>query len=483
MEKVNVDLKQKSYDVLIGQNILQDIPNYMDEYKKILLISNDKVGPLYSKQIIDNLESEGKEVFYYEIPDGEEFKKIETVLPIYDYMVENNFDRDSLVLSLGGGVVCDLSGYVASTFMRGVDFIQIPTSLLAQVDASIGGKVALNLPGGKNLIGSFYQPKLVYVDIEVLKTLDMREIKTGLAEIIKHSVLWDAEYFKFLSDNSKKILNLDSEITKQMIKRSCEIKANIVSQDEKEKGIRAFLNYGHTFGHVVENLTNYKVYRHGEAVIYGMVFAGELSKKLGLVDLDFTVKQNELFKKFNMDYIIPKYDIKKVIKIFKHDKKVKKGKLRFVLPKKIGEVCIKTIKEDELKDLYKSINGKDVISSIDIGTNSTRLLIGEVYNGKIMRKYLKKTEITRLGEDVNKNGFLKDESIKRTVDTLENYRKISDDYGVNNFTVMATSATRDADNKEDFFKKVKEKTGFEIEVISGEREGQLAFKGVTSDLI
>ena len=480
MDKLRVNLKEKSYNIIIGEHIYEELNNYIGEYGKILLISNDKVGPLYAQKIKKELEKIG-EVSYFEIPDGEEYKKIETVMPIYDFMLENNFDRNSLVVSLGGGVVCDLSGYVASTFMRGIDFIQLPTSLLAQVDASIGGKVALNLPGGKNLIGSFYQPKLVYIDISVLQTLDMREIKTGLAEIIKHGVLWDEEYFEFLFQKSDEILRLDSKTIIKTIKRSCEIKAEIVSQDEKEKGIRAFLNYGHTYGHVVENLTKYKIYRHGEAVTYGMVFAAEIAKELGMVSSDFIEKQNGIFEKFGMDYIIPKYNLERVLEIFGHDKKVNNGEIKFILPERIGKVKMLTISKEILTKVYNNIKGKDVKTVIDIGTNSVRLCTGEVFHNKINKVYSKFVEITRLGEDVDKNRYLKKEAIERTIKILRKYKKIGIDFGSIIYRTIATSASRDAENKDDFFEKATKESNLSIEVIDGKKEGKLSFAGVMTD--
>lgn len=483
MEKVSLDLGKNSYEIFIGDKTLDNINIELDKikkYKKILLISNDKVGPIYSERVIKTLEKTGAEVSYFEIKDGEKYKRIETVLPIYDFMVEKNFDRSSLIVSLGGGVVCDLTGYVAATFMRGVDFIQVPTSLLAQVDASIGGKVAVNHPKGKNLIGAFYQPKMVYIDVDVLNTLEFREVKTGLAEIVKHSVIWSKEYFDYLDENSKKILELETDIIIKIIKTSCEIKAEVVSQDEREQGIRALLNYGHTYGHVVENLTAYEVYRHGEAVIYGMIFAAELAKKLNLVDDSFINTQKELFRKFEMDIEIPKYKFETVLKILKHDKKVKNGKLIFVVPNKIGKAEIIKVEEKMIKEIYDSIEGKEVKGVIDIGTNTTRLFVAEVKDGKIINKYKKYMEITRLGESVDKTRVLKDEAIKRTVNTIEKYKEYAESFGVKELKAVATSAARDAKNSLEFLEASK-KVGVEIDLISGKDEGKFAFNGVLSD--
>ncbi len=481
MEKVRVELGKNSYDIIIGQDILKELDTHIKDYDKVLLISNDKVGKIYSDQIKKVLQRSIKDVHYFEIKDGEEYKSIDTVLPIYDYMVENNFDRSSLVVSLGGGVVCDLTGYVAATFMRGVDFVQIPTSLLAQVDASIGGKVAVNHSKGKNLIGSFYQPKLVYIDIDTLKTLEMREIKTGLSEIIKHSVIWDKDYFQFLMDNTEGILNFDSSILIKTIKRSCEIKAEIVSQDETEKGIRKLLNYGHTYGHVIESLTKYKVYRHGEAVTAGMYFAALLAKKLNLVNDEFIKTQNALFEKFGMEYEIPKYDYEVFTEILKHDKKIKQGKLVFIVPEKIGLAKSIEVDDDTIADLYKSFEGKEVKGVIDIGTNTVRLFLGEVKNKKIEKKYKKYMEVTRLGKNVDKTRLLDENAMKTTIDVLKRYKNHAREHGVKDISAAATSAMRDAQNSDDFIKRTLLEAGVKINVISGIKEGEFAFAGVLTD--
>ena len=481
MKTVRVNLEKNSYDILIGKNILQEITKYIKSGRKVLIISNDKVGKIYSEKLINIVKTVTENVFYFEIKDGEEYKDINTVLPIYDYLIDNNFDRSSLIISLGGGVVCDLTGYVASTFMRGVDFIQIPTSLLAQVDASIGGKVAVNHPKGKNLIGSFYQPKLVLIDIAVLHTLDIREVKTGIAEIIKHSVIRDKDYFDYLSQNAEKILALDDEAMIHTINRSCEIKAEIVALDETEQSVRAYLNYGHTFGHVVESLTKYKVYQHGEAIVSGMTFAALLAEKKGMVDSEFIKKQNEIFSKFGIDYRIPKYNFDKVLEILKHDKKVKDGNLIFILPEKIGSAAKLALPEAFIKTVYEECDGKEVKGVIDIGTNTTRLFIAETYKGEIVSKYYKETEITRLGEDVDKTRELKEIAIDRTATAIKRYSDIAKTFGVHSIRAFATSATRDSQNRDIFINRVFNETGIKIEMISGEEEGTAAFRGVTTD--
>ncbi len=481
MEKVRVELGKKSYDIIIGYDIISSINEYIKNYDKIIVFSNEKIGKIYSERLINILKEKNKNVFYYEIPDGEEYKTIETILPVYDFMVENNFDRSSLLISLGGGVVCDMGGYIASTFMRGIDFIQIPTSLLAQVDASIGGKVAVNHKKGKNMIGSFYQPKLVYIDTSVLSTLDEREIKTGIAEIIKHAVIYDENYFDYLLQNSDKLLGLDKEVAIKSIKRSCEIKAEIVSQDETEKGVRAYLNYGHTYGHVIENLTKYKIYRHGEAVVYGMMFAAYLAEYLNITDRKFINRQIEIFEKYGLSYTMPLYYYPKVLEILKHDKKVKAGKLIFVLPERIGKVNIAQVEEEKIEKYYETAEGKKVKSIIDIGTNTVRLFTAEVLNGKISNKYGKYLSITRLGEDVDKNKYLKKEAIDRNIEVLKEYRRISDEYGAIEIKAKATSATRDSQNRDEFINRAYSEAGIKIETITGEEEGRYAFNGVLTD--
>lgn len=481
MEKVSVNLGKNSYEISIGKNILPEIKKYIKSGRKVAVISNETVGAIYGEKLVSLIKEVTSSVFYYEIKDGEEYKRIETVLPIYDFLIDNNFDRSSLIISLGGGVVCDLTGYVASTFMRGVDFIQIPTSLLAQVDASIGGKVAINHPKGKNTIGTFYQPKHVLIDTSVLATLDIREIKTGIAEIIKHGVIRDSDYFDYLLENSDKILGLEDDVIIKTIKRSCEIKAEIVSLDETEQSVRALLNYGHTFGHVVESLTQYKIYQHGEAIVSGMTLAAHIAKELGMVDELFIAKQNQIFDKFGIDRRVPEYSFSKVAEILKHDKKVKDGNLIFVLPTKIGEALTVKVSEECVKKVYEQCCEKKVCGVIDIGTNTTRLFIAEVANGVICSKYYKETEITRLGEGVDKSRRLKPEAIERTAAAIKRYSEKAAEYGVTSIRAFATSASRDAENSSQFLEKVKDETGIIITVISGEEEGRAAFRGVATD--
>ena len=481
MERVRVDLNENSYDIIIGDNILDNIGKNLGKYKKILLISNETVGPLYSETVIKSLENEGKEVHYIELPDGEKYKSIDSALKIYDFMLDRNFDRGGLILSLGGGVICDLSGYVAATYMRGIDFVQIPTSLLAQVDASVGGKVAINLPKGKNLVGAFYQPKLVYIDTGVIKTLSERDVKTGLAEIVKYAIIHKSKYYEFLMENADKIKQLDSDTLIEMIKWSCEIKADVVSKDEKEMGLRAILNYGHTFAHAVETLGKYEIYRHGEAVSIGMKVAAMLAKELGMVDDEFIKAHDKILEVFDLEREIIMYNEDKLIELMKKDKKAKNNKLKFVLPKKVGEVDILEVEEEDFRNFYSKQSGRKIKAVVDIGTNTCRLFIAEVEGSKILKKYKKLMEITRLGEKVDQNGYLLAGAIDRTLDALKEFSKEIKAYGVEEVLVHATSATRDADNREKFIELVKEEIGLEVECISGDEEARLSFTGALDD--
>ena len=473
MEKVRVELGEKSYDIIIGEK-LENINKYIGKYSKILILSNETVGAIYGERLKSALKD--RNIVYYEIKDGEEYKSIETAKEVYDVLIDNAFTRDSLIISLGGGVVCDLSGYIASTYMRGIDFVQVPTSLLAQVDASVGGKVAVNYRG-KNLIGSFYQPQLVFMDTTLLQTLDAREIKTGIAETLKIALCFDSDFYKYLYDNAEAFLRLDFEIVNKVVKKACELKAYVVSQDERESGIRALLNYGHSFGHVIERITNYKSYRHGEAVVMGMHFALKLAVFLSMADESYLNMQEELFDRYGLKYSIPKYDYKRMLEVLKRDKKNKEGKIKFVFSKELGKSNTEFVDEKDLEKFYKALEGNVVRAVVDLGTNTCRLFIAEINEGRIIHKYIKKVEIIKLGQDVDKNRYLLPEAMERAEKTFSNYRSIADSYGATEILARATSATRDAKNRDEFIDRIKKATGIEIECISGDNEGTFTFEG------
>ncbi|HGJ67416.1 TPA: 3-dehydroquinate synthase [bacterium] len=362
MNQIHVDLEKNSYIIHIDKGILPKFAEIAKNHltlSKTAIVTNDVVGKLYGNILKESLNSAGIETIVIEIPDGEEYKSFAGAMMIYDALIENRINRQSVIIAMGGGVIGDLAGFVSATYMRGIPFIQIPTSLLAQVDSSVGGKTAINHPKAKNMIGAFHQPKFVFIDVDVLKTLPERELKAGLAEVIKHGIIMDAELFGYMEDNSAKILNLDSQCLEQIVARSCRDKANIVEQDEKESNIRAILNYGHTIGHGIEAVTDYNVYRHGEAVSIGMAVAGKLAVNLGILDEDIVERQNHLLKKYGLPTDFPDLDIDRVIEAIHLDKKSKSnGKSRFVLLKDIGEAIIyENVTDDQIRNAIMEMKG------------------------------------------------------------------------------------------------------------------------------
>jgi len=336
--KVQVNAKSANYEILIDK-----LPE-LEFDKKVAIITNPKVAGLHINYLTSKIKA--KEINIISIPDGEQYKTLKTVNFILDRLFDAKYDRESLLIAFGGGVVGDITGFAASIFLRGVDFIQIPTTLLAMVDSSVGGKTGVNNKYGKNLIGTFYQPKAVYIDTHFLSTLDKREFNAGMAEIIKMAVMFDKEFFEQIKNNQ---ISLE-----EMIKRAVELKAYVVSEDEKEKGIRSVLNYGHTFGHVIENMTNYKKFLHGEAVAIGMVMANELSKKLGYLSKEEAKEIKHLLKRYNLPTKIKIKDVDEFYKHFFLDKKTKGDVLTFIIPKEIGKYKIlKGVDEDILKKVLR----------------------------------------------------------------------------------------------------------------------------------
>ena len=312
---------------------------------KVAIVTNPTVSKLHLKKLLDSIE--GVEPLVIEVPDGEEYKNMDTLLSILDRLFENRFDRKSILIAFGGGVIGDMTGFSASIFQRGISFIQIPTTLLSQVDASVGGKTGVNNRFGKNLIGSFYQPKAVYIDPDFLDTLPSREYSAGIAEVIKMAVMFDKEFFEFLESSDLKV----RENVEKMIARSVSLKAEVVNMDEKENGIRAVLNYGHTFAHVIENETNYSKYLHGEAVAIGMVMANSLAVKLNLFEQDDANRVKALLEKNGLP---TDYKIKDVDEFYEHfflDKKSNRGKISFILPN--GSIGTHIIRDDISEDIVK----------------------------------------------------------------------------------------------------------------------------------
>jgi 3-dehydroquinate synthase len=345
MHTVNVHLGDRSYDLEIGTGLEktgEGLKN-LGFGQKLAIVTNPLIKKLYAKRVVDSLKAAGFMVMSIEIPDGEQFKNLDWANAIYTALLTNAFDRTSALVALGGGVIGDLTGFAAATFMRGVPFVQAPTTLLAMVDSSVGGKTGVNHPMGKNMIGAFYQPKKVLMDLSVLKSLPKEEFLSGMAEVIKYGVVRDAAFFEYLDTHREKVLALDPDALAHIIRRSCELKAEVVSKDEREGGLRAILNFGHTVGHAIETAENYTM-RHGYAVAIGMVYASRLAHKTGLCDASVPGKIETLIKSYglptDLSALGSRPTVAGLMSTMQIDKKAEGGKVKFVLPKKIGDVVI-----------------------------------------------------------------------------------------------------------------------------------------------
>jgi len=360
MQKIRVDLGDRSYNILIDTGNLPDIGKSLLKFEfsnKICLLSNPTVFGLYGEAVSRSIRDEGFELAEILIPDGEEYKNLDSVEQIYGEMLKARLDRKSVLVALGGGVIGDMAGFAASTYMRGIDFVQVPTTLLAQVDSSVGGKTGVNHALGKNMIGTFWQPRLVWVDTDTLKTLPKREFLSGLAEVLKYGVIWDGEFFRFLEESAGKILAHDQETLARIIRVSCEIKAEVVSRDERESGLRAILNYGHTIGHAIETATGYTRYLHGEAVAIGMYAEARLAKQLGLLDGDQAERIKAVIDSYGLPSDVPE-DIafESVLSSMRLDKKAVSGDLKFILPERIGSVKIKGgLSREEIEKVFEKL--------------------------------------------------------------------------------------------------------------------------------
>jgi len=344
MEKIIVGLGERSYDIVIGSGMLSGIGERAASFgfsPAIAVVSNPTVFDLYGNKVIESLSNAGFNCFSTLVPDGEEYKDYFWSYHILTDLLKNRLDRNSCVVALGGGVVGDMTGFAASVYMRGIHFIQVPTTLLSQVDSSVGGKTGVNHPAGKNMIGTFYQPRLVWADIAALGTLPRKELLCGIAEIIKYGVIRDARLFDLLDEKREAILSLDPDVMSHIIKRACEIKAEVVSADERESGIRAVLNYGHTIGHAVETETGYSKYLHGEAVAIGMCLAARLSVAMGMMKSAHADRIISVVKAYGLPSELPKeINGDKLISLISIDKKAIAGEIKFILPKNIGDVAI-----------------------------------------------------------------------------------------------------------------------------------------------
>lgn len=339
MERITVSLGERSYPISIGAGLFNDPAHlsFLSGKQKVVVISNVTVAPLYADKILSLIEQLGCQASLLSLPDGEQYKSLETFNQVMNFLLEGNYSRDVVVVALGGGVIGDLVGFSAACYQRGVDFIQIPTTLLSQVDSSVGGKTAVNHPLGKNMIGAFYQPKAVVIDTDCLSTLPEREFAAGVAEVIKYGIIYDQDFFVWLEENMDKLYALDQQALTYAIARCCEIKAEVVAQDEKESGIRALLNLGHTFGHAIEAELGYGKWLHGEAVSSGTVMAAKTAQLQGLISEQQVERIISILKKAKLPIHTPEsMSFNDFMKHMMRDKKVLSGELRLVLPSSIG---------------------------------------------------------------------------------------------------------------------------------------------------
>ncbi len=339
MTSVRVELGSRSYDILIGSGLLRQASSFAGVARaraSALIVSNTTVAPLYAQTLEQSLRGQFARVLHCVLPDGEEYKDWQTLNRVFDALLEQQCDRRSMVFALGGGVVGDMAGFAAACYMRGVAFVQVPTTLLAQVDSSVGGKTGINHPAGKNMIGAFHQPRLVVADIDTLRTLPARELSAGLAEVIKHGAIADAEFFVWLEHNMEALRALEPGAVAHAVRRCCEIKAEVVARDETESGARALLNFGHTFGHAVEAAMGFGTWLHGEAVGAGMVVAAELSVERGLLGRDVLRRLRELVQRAGLPTRVPELPVSRYLELMRVDKKAEGGELRYVLLDGLG---------------------------------------------------------------------------------------------------------------------------------------------------
>lgn len=348
MKNLKVELGDRSYDIIFGHRILSEIGRIGKDRKigmRAMVVTNATIGQYYLDTLKDSLTIEGFTVSSVVIPEGEESKNIETLKYIYDSLISANLDRGSVLVALGGGVIGDITGFAAATYLRGISYVQVPTTLLAQVDSSVGGKTGINHEKGKNLIGAFYQPRFVIIDVRTLDTLPEREFISGLAEVVKYGIIYDRDLFEFILGNADKLLARDKDCLMSIVTRSCEIKASIVTRDERESGLRAILNFGHTLGHAIESLTEYKTYLHGEAVSIGMVQAARISEKMGYSVKADTDRIIALLRKLKLPVDLPLFSGGSYVDSILHDKKVKDGRITFVLNNGIGAYSLVNISD------------------------------------------------------------------------------------------------------------------------------------------
>ena len=369
IERVNIDFAERSYSILVGKGMLGDASTFaqLPVGNAALIVTNTAVAPLYAAQLLSALQTHFKQVHTVVLPDGEEHKTWQTLHLIFDSLLGHACDRKTVLFALGGGVVGDMTGFAAASFMRGVPFVQVPTTLLAQVDSSVGGKTAINHPLGKNMIGAFYQPSLVVCDLKTLETLPKRELSAGLAEVIKYGPIIDMAFFEWIEANIDALLARQPVALAYAVKRSCEIKAWVVGQDERESGLRALLNFGHTFGHAIEAGMGYGKWLHGEAVACGMVMAARLSERLGLIDENLVQRLKDLIAAAGLPVMGPRLpptrsgdvatNADRYLALMRVDKKASAGEIRFVVIDRPGSASVRTAPDALVRQVIDSCCG------------------------------------------------------------------------------------------------------------------------------
>lgn len=353
---IHIPLQERSYDIHIGQGLLNEPRNFANadsSRARAVIVSNTTVSPLYAQALEKALQPHHQQINHIILPDGEVYKNWDSLNTILTSLLKIGADRKTCLYALGGGVIGDITGFAAACYMRGIPFVQVPTTLLAQVDSSVGGKTAINHPLGKNMIGSFYQPKKVIADISTLHTLPERELKTGLAELIKYGPIYDADFFNWLCQHINSLLALEPEQLIEAISRACQIKADIVAQDEHEGGIRAILNFGHTFGHAIETGAGYGVWLHGEAVACGMAMAADLSARIGLLSTDESDAIKQLLIRIGLPVQAPDLGVQTYLDLMLRDKKNVDGQIRYVLLDRIGHAVVQNVPEDVVRQVLQ----------------------------------------------------------------------------------------------------------------------------------
>ena len=350
MRELTVHTPSHSYPIIIGRHLLDQAADLLKPYLKhsAVVITNDTVASLYLDKLNQQLDQLGIQHFSIVLPDGEAYKDWQSLNQIFDRLMEQRAERKTTLLALGGGVIGDMVGFAAACYQRGVPFVQIPTTLLSQVDSSVGGKTAINHPLGKNMIGAFYQPQIVLADLSSLSTLPPREFSAGMAEVIKYGLLGDADFIDWLEDNMPALMSQEETVLAQAVEHCCRMKAEIVASDEKEQGIRAWLNLGHTFGHAIEAEMGYGVWLHGEAVAAGIVLACRLSEQLGQISTADTERVIRLLQQANLPTEPPRFAFDRWLEHMQHDKKVSSGVMQFVTLERLGRAAITSVSQPEL---------------------------------------------------------------------------------------------------------------------------------------